>query len=306
MFSPDRLEELSWYPSISMPEKGLEIATVATADYRPDEIVSSWESSMATPGAHVLLDLDENLFDTVQTWITTTNRFLHSVAKIPEENLPDIQTVLNAGGPSKFYPNEYPDLFPKVTDPRTGTVIDSYDEYFADILRHLGRPNQVSPNIVEDLPSVVATINEQGTFLGALTARGSTTVVVENTQKQLKRAGLASVKIVFKREEVPLKKASQEKLQILERLAEAGGAEGYIVIIDDSISTANLIAGYNRTRGDKRPIIQIVYGGASLTKPRIERGEFSEDPDNGVFIMHDWKDLQSALERVDIWMQSQN
>lgn len=269
--------------------------TLNLLDYSPDIIIDSWQRQVDTNDClNFVLDLDENLFDTVFHWVKHTNRFLRMFGGIQSDELPSHKDVCVEGGPSVYYPHHFPDIFPD---------INRY-EILADELRHRKSGNVSGPPMSHDIASVHEHITNAGTLLGGLTARPATDVVVGATRQQVRMHFTTEFPIIYKPTHIPLSKASTMKLDVLARLATPTSA-GTVVLIDDSISVARLIAEWNRTTQGKS-IIQILNGAGPLTRPLLEADKFTLGDARGIFVMHTWDNLLQTIHAINDWLQTQN
>jgi hypothetical protein len=258
--------------------------------YNPLEIKEKWRHLIEQPGLYIVFDADENKFDTASHWVDFTNRFLRLYAAIPEERTPSYEDVWKEGGPSHYYPTHFPEVFPD---------FDSYEK-LADEMRHRFAPNHKGEAMhgterIVSIKQMYEYLASVGTILGTLTARPATAVVKRATEQQFRNAEIPVLDVIYKPVEVPLKDSSIEKLRILQP-----------VLIDDSVSTAKIIKDYNSTRGNNRPIIQILNTSGVLTKPAIEKNGFTAQLQDGIFIMQSWDDLPNVIEEINSWINSLN
>ncbi len=262
--------------------------------YDSAKLFTQWKEQMQSqPGLHFLLDLDENLFNTVDYWIRLTNHLLHHKYGVPQSFLPSQATVLQAGGPSQYYFRAFPEYFPSY---------ESYD-ILADELRHRYWPNQAGPLMVENLDEIFDLLSQEGNVLGGLTARPASTDVLLATQQQFSRALTRHPipEVMYKPLFVAVQGASQEKLAVLRQLAGAS-ADSVPVLIDDSLSTAQVLSQHNKEQ-PHLPIMQILNGEGPFT-----RGKLAHEPDlvndlRGVFVMPHWEDLRGTIEKGKSWLK---
>lgn len=260
--------------------------------YTPQSIEQNWSKQLAEKtGLHFILDLDENLFDTVTYWIKLTNRVLGLKFGVAQSSLPDRAEVLQAGGPSNYYHKKFPQIFPS---------FEAYEE-FADECRHRYWANQAGPSMVDQMDSVFDSLKSTGNLLGGLTARPANKATVLGTKIQLKQVlqNHAVPEILFKPVDIPLARASQQKLKIMERLSYISSSST-LVLIDDSISTAKLLSEHNQ-QNPERPIVQILNGAGPLTTPKLLEDPQLIDTMSGIFLMRDWSQLEQTIKEVSAW-----
>lgn len=253
--------------------------------YNPTSILNAWHDQIASqPGLHIILDIDENLTNTVSYWVRASNRFLRMYGSVASNRLPTVEEVCQEGGPSVYYPGHFPDVF------------DSPELYekLMDEWRHRRGPNYVSRPMHQDMTWIYHQIRSKANFLGAITARSATEVVIGATQDLLTSLSLPQFPIIYKSPSTPLSAASSEKLVHLERLVE-GSPQGRVVLIDDSISTAELVAQRNRRSPRLAQLMYILNASGPLTKPILNRGEFTVSPGDGIVIMESWEHLPIVL-----------
>jgi len=285
-----------WNNSIARPVS--RTAASEAIGYVPDEILAMWEAQVADSNEiFTVLDLDENIFDTAAFWVEYTNTFLAaSTNSFDFENTfpPTLEQVIQEGGPSKYYAKHFAHVFPGNT----------YDTEFMEELRFREPGNRKGPVMHQDMPGKYQNLEQQTTILGGLTARPDSEVVVQSTRQQFQENGLPEIPTIFRPADIQLSQSSQVKLDILGPLSEK--TNGVILLVDDSISTAKKIQEYNRNRGRKPKLIQVVNIQGTLTAPAIARGEYAEDPDNGIFFMNGWDDQEAVLTRINKWKSSLN
>ncbi len=285
-----------WSGEIRLPV----VRTIATEKegYNPHLIKQHWkELVVRSPGLYFILDLDENLFNTAGHWVDFTNTFLRIYAGT--RDVPTKNEVYNEGGPSTYYPKHFPQIFP---------TSDSYEK-LADEMRHRAIPNRAGHPMHNDMSWIHKILNERGVLLGGLTARPATTTVKKATEQQISASGLPTFDILYKPLDVPLAQISQVKLRILEEIANDSNTQSILILIDDSMSTAQVIRKRNQHRGNKPPIIQILNKSGPLTKPRLENdleGQFTFTPDDGIFIMDNWICLPETINVIKAWLPTRN
>lgn len=262
-------------------------------------IQNSWKKLVSqNPGLHFILDLDENLYNTAGYWIDFSNRFLRMYAGV-SNNLPSKDEVYNAGGPSNYYPKHFPQVFPSS---------ERY-EILADEMRHRATPNRAGVAMHSDMPWIFHELNNQGILLGGLTARPATAIVKKATEQQLATSGFPLFDVIYKPLDIPRALVSQEKLGFLEEIVCDSNSLGTIVLIDDSMSTANIISERNCLHLKKRPLIQILNASGPLTRPKMindHEGKFTFNNNSGIFVMKDWGSLPETIENIKKWIGNRN
>jgi len=277
------------------------------------QVLESWKAHLQTPGFHVLLDLDENLFDTFSYWVRLINRYLRLRFQLPFEQLPLATEVARYGGPSTYYPQFFPDIF------SDDIHHERAFEHLAEEMRFRYNANRAGPPMIPaELSQFLEELAAFGQVLGGLTARPDVPAVRRATEKQTNNL----FPVLYRSPEIPVQQASQEKLRILEFLTDfpQDSSEeilketerlGCLVLVDDSLSTARTLGKANAQRlnqGEKRTHlpIQILNSMGPLTSPQLEQGNFSLEGLEGIFLMNSWRQLPELFQQIQLWREGRH
>lgn len=265
--------------------------------YDREAILLKWQEELtAAVGLAFILDLDENLFDTVNYWVAVTNRLLRLKFGVTVDKLPLPQQVYVEGGPSSYYYKHFPEIFP---------TFDSY-ELIIDELRHRTSPNLLPKKMHSNMDNLLDQLQDNGLLLGGLTARPDNLHTVTATARQFQKnlSRHTSPVIVHRRISTPMAQAGQEKLQVLDHLSTTANEKAILALIDDSLSTALILSVYNIKAREKglKPIIQFVNGIGQLTAPKLESEAQLFANNSGIFLMKDWDNLPEVIQEAQTWL----
>lgn len=258
--------------------------------YDAQKILNRWMTKVReVPGTHILLDLDENLFDSVQYWVKLSNKLLQLRFGVAAERLPDYNTVVALGGPSQYYFRHFSEYFP---------THDSYEEIF-DEYRYRYQPNRSGPLMHPNLDALMEEMKKKANVLGALTARPASGESIRGTEAQFRSALKQHPvpEILYRPLNVPLTQASQEKLRMLQKLSQASEFRSQIVLIDDSVATAEKIMMYNIDHPQTKvvQVLNLTHGSAQKNVIKYDRQVLEK---HGILIMQSWDGLDQILERI--------
>lgn len=272
--------------------------------YDRASIIEMWKQELVShSGLHLIFDIDENLVNTVAFWIEETNQFLQDKYHIPPEQIPTLDEVLLEGGPSKYYPLHFPNIW--------NTNASYYDpssyEYLAEQWRHETAGNLVPPLLDGlDVTTLLAVVTSHAHILGGLTARPATKPVIEATHQQFQQYGFETDRnfpIIFRPKIVELSQAGQEKLKVLKELLTVVSSQSRIILLDDSISTARIISEYNQSAEPSKKIAYILNTMGPLTAPSkdILTNNTELSVTQGIFMIKDWSEMDDILTTIEIW-----
>lgn len=262
--------------------------------YNETAILKNWQKRVQNPGAHYLLDLDENLFNTFGYWVDHFNGFLRLRYGIT--SLPDRDTVAMHGGPSNYYPRNYPNIFS--SNPQSPLNFEN----IAESMRHRYFPNKAGVFMgPHSLTALLQTLENSGNILGGLTARPASQDAIRGTREQIANA----FPVIYKPLSVSLIDASREKMRIIEKLLQSSenSMQSDIILIDDSIRTAQTLSELNegRIKHGKKPVLYFLNGQGPLTQPRLHQFENEKDTMKGVFLFHDWTEVPQLTKEAQLW-----
>lgn len=240
----------------------------------------------------IICDKDEMFGDTVENHTSIINRFGERHLQ-KGKRLPTYEEVIAAGGTGKIYA----ELFGQSPDEWEATM-----EHIRSLHSICYGSRTYSPRLNEIMGEVV----QMSTMLGYVTA---TPAGVVDRRGNIYRTQRFVERDLFQRLQLPRKpailrpatihssKSGEWKTGILERIRSANPAKP-VTLIDDSLSTAKVIAAANAQRAPGEvPLFQIVMSEGSLTRPKIESGAFTSVPELGIYIA-DWDHVPEVLNQI--------
>lgn len=226
-------------------------------------------------GFGIVSDIDETIVDTVGRHVGFVTRAAQLAGF--KGALPTLEEIKAAGGTADYArvfgmtPDEWEEVMIRVRERRF--VNEKADLYHQD---------------------TVQTLMNGGELLGFLTAKPGTDRTLAATQKDLiHRLGFPEKPVILRPNSVPLSQTSDWKIEMLAAIK--GTSPKGIVLVDDSLSTARVIAGHNQQAGNIG-IMQIVYKGP-LTAPALESGKFIPDESLGIYAA-DWEEMPAVFDRI--------
>jgi hypothetical protein len=227
-------------------------------------------------------DVDDTLVDTIGARVQVLNRTGSRYYKIQSHNLPTLKKVIENGGIELTYPQVFGDDSREVI------------ELLRAKASTYSRAKPLAFNIADKLQAALSTDTK---VVGYITARLSTPEVLKATQQQLyKSLELPEEPIILRPKNTPIEKASQWKVDYLERLADAVPNK-MVIIIDDDTSLADIIKQRNKHRiPDASPIIDIIFEGL-LTVPKINNHILIAESNKGIYISN-WDSMAETMDTI--------
>jgi hypothetical protein len=243
----------------------------------------------------ILFDKDEMLVNTVESHVAYINRVAERLARRRGITLllPSYDEVIKRGGTGM-----YAELF--------GMDKQAW-ERLHELERATRAVNYGAQPYVPDLQARVAHIETQSDLLGYLSAtpigyetRGRRAY---DSQKYVEadlydRLGLPREPVVLRPATIAASEAGPWKAHFIEPIR-AANPQKPVILLDDSLSTAALFAQINSQRGPGEvPVCQIVMADGSLTKPKIETGQFAANPELGIYIAT-WDQVPEVIDQIN-------
>lgn len=242
----------------------------------------------------VLFDKDEMLVDTIRRHV----EFINLAGRMNASRYGVAFTPLSyeavvAGGGSGIFNKAF------------GIPADRWEELH-ERERATRRVNSGAPTYTDNLQEIVRAIYDRSEVLGYMTA---TPIGVPDSRGRLydtetyvkqdlfTRLGLPHEPTILRPADVPASQAGPWKLEMLEQIR-AANPQIPVMLVDDSLSTAKLVAQVNSQRSPGEvPLVQIVMADGTLTRPKIDSGSFTAQPELGIYVAG-WEELPAVIDQI--------